>query len=163
MNQVKNDAPDLRTAIEALQESQVKFHKGEISPLQHSRIREGHLSDAMIALGQQHGLTFQAPMLIDSRGEFSLVVMPKHGGDPKNGCGHYGEDFVKILNEHNPRPGAQTTKYMLPENGFCKINHFDVERMVVEQYNVQLRIEQANKAMEALTPDVSPAKKMSPK
>jgi hypothetical protein len=106
------------------------------TPLETSRMRESMLATGLRILGAKHGLLFREPLQIDSNGEFSLVAAgaddgpyPSWGSQP---CGTYGASFVALLNKHNPRTGMLPTKYMDPSNGWCRINHFDVERMLNE-------------------------------
>jgi hypothetical protein len=95
-----------------------------MTPWEAGRMRESMLATGLRTLGAKHGLLFREPLQIDSNGEFSLAVdHDVHG---------YGQPFVDLLNRHNPRTGILPTKHMDPRNGWCRINHFDVERMLNE-------------------------------
>jgi hypothetical protein len=122
-----------------------KFSARAISSVEHAYEREAAIAGATLALGRMHGIELQAPLHIDARGEFSLVVMPPGGGNPAHGTGKYGESFAKILHGHNPRMGVVPGPFVDPSNGWCRINHFDLERMVVEQ-NERLLTAQALQA-----------------
>jgi hypothetical protein len=133
------------------------FRAHTISSVEHARQRELALGQAVFALGEMHGIAFQQPLHIDSRGEFALVVMPPDGRDPAQGTGQYGEAFVGILNGHNPRTGAQPTRHMSADNGWCRINHFDLERLVLQEGEKLLKA-QALLAKEVAHPSLSGSK-----
>lgn len=104
-----------------------------MSPWEAGRKRELMLAAGLRQLAIIHGITFREPLQIDAAGEFSLVVaLPGERGMKSDPCGEYGETFVALLNRHNPRTGIFPTKHMDPRNGWCRINHFDVERMLNE-------------------------------
>lgn len=100
------------------------------------RKREQLLASGLRTLGAKHGIRFREPLQIDTNGEFSLVVLlnpeDEHTPSASVQCGSYGVSFVALLNKHNPRTGIRPTKHMDPRNGWCRINHFDVERMLNE-------------------------------
>ncbi len=95
-----------------------------MNPWETGQKREQLLASGLRTLGAKFGLLFREPLYIDSNGEFSLVV--------DHDVRSYGQPFVDLLNKHNPRTGVRPTKYMDPRNGWCRINHFDVERMLNE-------------------------------
>ena len=99
-----------------------------LAPFQAGNHREQMLAAGLRQLAPLHGIRFREPLQIDSNGEFSLVCATDIvGASPV-----YGESFVALLNKHNPRTGILPTKYMDPRNSWCRINHFDVERMLNE-------------------------------
>lgn len=95
-----------------------------MTPWETGQKREQLLASGLRTLGAKFGLLFREPLYIDTNGEFSLVVDHDVRG--------YGQPFVDLLNKHNPRTGIKPTKYMDPRNNWCRINHFDVERMLNE-------------------------------
>lgn len=103
----------------------------ELTPWEIGRLRESKLADGLRALAVRHGIKFREPLHIDSNGEFPLVVI----GTEEPFCGQYGEKLARIIGAHRPRTGihAQEGNYMLAENGWCYMNHFDVERMLEAQ------------------------------
>jgi hypothetical protein len=102
-------------------------------PVQQADAREAALAAGLRRLAKRHGIAFREPLQIDSRGEFPLVVSngtPKDG--PQDFCGQYGEALAAVISRHNPRTGRVPTSYMSPENGWCRMNHFDVQAMLEE-------------------------------
>ena len=99
-----------------------------LAPFQAGYKRETLLAAGLRTLASRFGLRFREPLYIDTNGEFSLVCCSDIVG--KAPC--YGQPFVDLLNKHNPRTGVYPTKYMDPSNNWCRINHFDVERMLNE-------------------------------
>ena len=143
----KDSERDFFVAVELLQEVQANFEHGLLlSPVQHGAQRERQLGLALLALASGHGVKLQTPLSIDSRGEFSIVAENKDHGlaNPNQGCGPYGVEFTKILNAHNPRVGTSPTSFLCKENGWCRMNHFDVEKMILDQYELR----QANRPAE---------------
>lgn len=99
-----------------------------LSPYAAGREREKLLALGLRLLGQQFSIKFKEPLQIDANGEFSLVCET----DIVGMLPFYGVAFVALLNKHNPRTGILPTKHMDPANNWCRINHFDVERMLNE-------------------------------
>lgn len=122
-------------AVGALKDADELFAKGEIPPLKHSNSRKVALVFALIELAVEHGVTLQLPLEIDANGEFSLVAMPADGSSPDYGAGHFGKSFAELLNAYSPRTGVAPGATMLPESGWCKMNHFKVERMILDVAN----------------------------
>lgn len=123
------------SAVDALQDAHKRFKNGEASPVMHSNLRQSALVIALTELAEAHDVKLQLPLGIDSNGEFSLVAMPADGSSPQNGCGRYGDEFADLLNGYQPRTGTWPGATMLPESGYCKMNHFEVERMIVDVAN----------------------------
>lgn len=117
-------AQDLMAANEA-------FAVGSIGSNQHRYAREDALSKAMDALACAHGVTLQKPLQIDSRGEMSLVAMPLDGSDPRCGAGQFGT-LVDVLNQYQPRCGVSSGAVLVPQMGWCRMNHFQVEKMILD-------------------------------
>ncbi len=78
------------------------------------------LADGLRALATAHGVTFREPLQIDARGEFALIV-------ERTG---YGEKLAALLSRHNARTGIRPGAMLDALNGWCAMNHFDVERML---------------------------------
>lgn len=116
-------------AITALRMAHTQFAAAELSPVAHSHAREAALAHALQNLAATYGVMLEAPLQIDSRGEFSIVSRPE-GSVRGMGTSPFGE-FAEVLNKHRPRTGVLPGT-LDPSNGWCLMNHFDVERMVVE-------------------------------
>lgn len=123
---------DAKKAVDELQSVHAKFKAGSLSPVEHSRSREASLARALRALAAEHGVTLHGYLRISS-GEFHIVAARPDGRDAYiHGSGEFGEAFAAILNRHNPRTGERPGAHIMAENGWCYMNHFDVERMVTE-------------------------------
>jgi hypothetical protein len=91
-------------------------------PVQQADARGTALKEGLRRLATKFGFVFQERLHINSRGEIDLFLF----------SGSFGEEFVKLLNKHNPRTGIYPTKFMDPSNSWCMMNHFDVARMLEE-------------------------------
>jgi hypothetical protein len=100
-------------------------------PIQQGDAREAALADGLRELAACFGVTLREPLHIDSNGEFSLVVSNgtarDFAGDP---CGQYGKEFADLIARYNPRMGLTPSRFMSPENGWCRMNHFDAQTML---------------------------------
>lgn len=98
------------------------------NPCEVAEQREQALADGLRAFAKSHGIEFREPLNINSLGEFRLVVI--NPVDP-NGlfCGQFGT-AADIIAKHNPRTGVSPSKFMSPYNGWCSMNHFDVENLL---------------------------------
>jgi hypothetical protein len=122
----------LAASIQSLQQAHLDFQARRITPLEHSRQREVALAMALDLIALEHGVNLQKPLQIDSNGEFSIVALLPDGQDPKiYGAALFCNGFNELLNAHNPRCGVSPGATLLPENGWCRLNHFDAERLVV--------------------------------
>lgn len=120
-----------RAEVVALQAVHRAFDAGTMTSVEHARAREKHIAQALREIASEHGVRLQEPVQIDSNGEFSVVAMPPDGRDPNvHGCGRYGEAFAAVLTAHNARTGVRPGAILDPQNGWCRINHFDAERLV---------------------------------
>lgn len=128
---------DFLKEVDALCSATLQFNTGKIAAYPFSVQRGDLLGKALQCLAASHGVTLETPLHIDSRGEFSIVALPADGSSPKLGCGPYGEAFAAILNQHRPRQGINPG-VVLPESGWCRMNHFEVEKMVLNQAKVLL-------------------------
>jgi tape measure domain-containing protein len=127
-------SPKFSQEVEALVQAHARFAAGELSSVEFKDIRESHLAIALQELASAFGVTLELPLQIDSRGEYRIVAMPKDGSSAKYGTGPFGE-FAAILNQHAPRTGISATA-LCPENGWCYMNHFEVEKMVLAQSGI---------------------------
>jgi len=124
--------PDLESAVTALLLTHARFQAAQISPLEHSRLREASLGSAVVAVAAVLGVNLRQPLRLDSRADFHLKAEPKEPwpGSPDI-CGHFGEEFAALLNRHQARCGV-APGHMQPESGWCYLNHFAAEAMVME-------------------------------
>lgn len=117
-----------QTAMSALDDSS-KAGK----PLAIAKAREDALKKALVAMGHELGVELK-PCGIDALGEMPVIAVAQDMATRSRGaCGQYGEAFVAWLNRIPVRTGTVSTQgHVLAENGWCWMNHFDVERLVRE-------------------------------
>lgn len=75
--------------------------------------------------------------------------MPEDGSDPQYGCGHFGKRFADLLNQYNPRTGLSPSATLLPESGWCRMNHFDAERVVLVAAAHELQEKESKRSAES--------------
>ena len=110
-------------------DEELKSH--QISAFEHSRLREDALITALHMTADICGVTLK-PTHINALGDFTISAVDP---DPAKRmfCGRYGEQFAALLSTVSWRTGVVADKgKMLPENGWCYVNHFEVERMVTQ-------------------------------
>lgn len=134
-------ASKFNAAVAELIHEKASFGAGLTSAVAHGSARAGCLAAALAELAAEHGVVLQRPLQIDSRGEFSIVAMPADGSAFACGAGPFGEVFSQLLNRHNPRTGISPGATLEPKSGWCSLNHFDVERLVLAQYELQIEAE----------------------
>lgn len=104
----------------------------ELSPVDRGHVRGLWLFKSLEALALVYGTELKGPMHIDSRGEFSIQGGPGSGGLGFNTSQPLGA-FAAVLNDYRPRTGVQPGAILSETSSWCYMNHFDVERMVVEK------------------------------
>jgi hypothetical protein len=111
-----------------IQANLAQFANKEIKSVPYSRTRERLIHEGLIAIALRCDVTLSAPG-IDANGEYRLQALTT----PPQGqvCGPFG-DFAAMLNKHNPRCGLQPGAHLEASSGWCYINHFDAERLVLE-------------------------------
>jgi hypothetical protein len=119
----------LKEAADTLARLEQDFAAGRVSSLEHSRIRQDALGKALVAMAEDHGVTLQSPLYLDSNGEFSITALHPNGGSPLQGCGPFGEEFAAALTRHKARTGTNPG-ILCADNGWCRLNHFEAEKMV---------------------------------
>lgn len=119
---------NLQKIMKNLAEAKRDFDNETLNPVQYSRAREKLLLEALMAMGAELGVRLEKPTCIDANGEIRIVAIAENGQSPNLGCGQFGEEFSKLLNEHNPRTGTRLGT-VLDVNGWCYMNHFEVEKM----------------------------------
>lgn len=117
-------------AIADLNQVNEAFKAGTVSSVEHGYRRGVALCSAIFEMAACMGASLEKPISIDSRGEIHVVTKGKSHWD--RGSGRYGEEFASWLNKANPRTGIAPGAVMLPEAGWCYLNHFNVEKLVLE-------------------------------
>lgn len=104
-----------------LAEIDAGWKAGTLTPVAHGNRREKALCAAIVLVAADFGVQLKPPSCIDARGEISVVTE----------TGNYGEAFSALLNTHcRPRTGILPTAIMKEWDSWCRVNHFDVERLV---------------------------------
>jgi hypothetical protein len=107
-----------------------QFAAKTLTSVAHSRKREALLQKGLVAIAQSHGVNLSA-VGIDANGEFRLKANPEGNTHrDREACGPF-KTFAEVLNKHNPRCGMQPPAILEANSGWCMINHFDVERLIL--------------------------------
>ena len=133
-------ATEFLKAAQALVYANAQFAARTLSPVAHRDAREPAIAGALVAMAAEMGVTLQTPLYVDSNGEFSLNAMHPDGRQPTMGCGEFGEAFSAALTKHQARMGVNPG-LIDPVNGWCRLNHFGAERMVLEYLESQSQTE----------------------
>ncbi|TXH16998.1 MAG: hypothetical protein E6R03_04555 [Hyphomicrobiaceae bacterium] len=98
----------------------------EMSPYEAGRHREHHLCTGLIWLAGHFGKDLCVPLYIDAHGEipFNLVHIQ---GKPSP---QFGEGLAEWLNKITVRTGVIAGAVMDPSSNWCRINHFEAERLL---------------------------------
>lgn len=125
---------EFRSAIAMLTATNEDFGAGTTSPVAHANTRQAALSAALKFMAKSFGVTLQPITGIDARGELHLVALD---GDrpPSLGCGKFGKKFAAWLNTANPRTGVSPGATITEDGGWCYLNHFSAEKMVLAYFN----------------------------
>lgn len=156
------DKDEFNASAEGLMKMNELFSNGQITSFDFTRRRDVFVSRALLAMAESHGIEFQSPLNVDGRGEYTLIARPKEGGSPAYGAGEFGDALAKVLNEYQPCTGVVPGAHLDGKSGWCRMNHFDAERMVMRQYDMQIRLGQAQLAASVAARDVSASGKMAP-
>lgn len=93
------------------------------SPWEQGRTREVALAQGLMRLAEKYEVEFEAPLHINSNGEFRLVLA---------GGARFGDELAGILSKYRPRCGVHPTNHLDGMNGWCYMNHFNVQQMLEE-------------------------------
>ena len=118
-------------AMSALHAAHAAFSRAELSSVAFAHARESALAQALTSLADSLGVKLQQPLQIDSRGEFSIVALNARAENPQfYGCGTFGPELAALLTQHKGRTGAFGPCTFEAGSGWCRLNHFDAERLV---------------------------------
>ena len=96
-----------------------------MSPLAIAREREAAIVEGLVELARMHGREIEQTY-IDSNGELAFNVEGSREGKVS-----YGPDLAAVLSNVSRRTGiAPTSAAVLPEGAWCRINHFEAERLL---------------------------------
>lgn len=101
-----------------------------LSPVAFANLRERALIQGLQGLAEAYGKML-APTRIDGNGELDFNIVGDQPGVP-GACGQYGPELAAWLSHIPRRTGIMpTTAPVLPQNGWCRIHHFNAERLLL--------------------------------
>ena len=102
-----------------------------LSPLDAGRARETALVDGLVGLAEEFGKEIGFTR-IDADGEMAFHIAARHGLTPDGERAEYGPGLAEMLSMVPRRTGIHPTETQAcPENAWCRINHFDAERLIL--------------------------------
>jgi hypothetical protein len=97
-----------------------------LKPVQLGDAREKAIIDGLHALAAHFAKEIDYTY-IDANGELDFFVK----GASRGHGGEYGEDLAALLSQVSRRTGVSPTNAaVLPENNWCRINHFEAEKLL---------------------------------
>lgn len=97
-----------------------------LKPVPFADKREAAIVDGLNALAGNFGKEIDFTY-IDANGELTFNIK----GASRGLGGEYGEELAALLSQVPRRTGiSPTSSPVLPENNWCRINHFDAERLL---------------------------------
>lgn len=123
---------EFRQAITVLKQTNEDFANGHTSSVAHANTRQAAILAAVRYMAKSFGVNLEPIHAIDARGEIRVVA--KDGDrDPRLGCGKFGGPFAEWLTKARARTGIAPCT-LGSEDGWCYVNHFEAERMVLDFY-----------------------------
>lgn len=107
-------------------------------PVQQADAREAAIAKGLRNFAKHFGFELKEPLHINGNGEYMLSVV---NPESREYCGRFG-DAVEFMNRHNPRTGIVPGARLIPENGWCYMNHFSVAKMLEEFEQTLVSVEQ---------------------
>lgn len=127
-------------ACSKLLEAHEGFKERRLSSVDHAFHREKSIADAMTALAAEHGVRLQGMRI--RNGEFMVVALREGESHAQYGTDRFG-DFAELLNRYGPRTGTLPGAVLQPESGWCYLNHFSAECLILDAYERQLAMAEA--------------------
>ena len=125
---------NLSAAVAILTQAAADFAAGKLTPIAYRDVREPALSRALVAMAADHGVDLEAPLHIDSNGEYSIIAKNPNGPLLLHGCGKFGAAMAAALTQHMARTGVAPGT-IAGDNGWCRLNHMQAEKMVLAYAN----------------------------
>lgn len=114
----------VKQAVRALDDAQ---NAGK--PVQVGQARGKALVEGLMALAKACGKTIKNPLAIDANGELNFAIDNDWPRNPD--VQGYGIELAAWLGEVPRRTGEVATQCgVLPENNWCRLNHFDAEKLL---------------------------------
>jgi hypothetical protein len=121
---------EFRQAVAVLRQTNEDFKAGQTTAVAHGHARGAAICAAVVAMARSFGVKLKAIGGIDARGELNITAA-KAVEDGTAGSGRFGGPFAELLNASNVRTGVAPPAHLDSESGWCIINHFDAESMVL--------------------------------
>lgn len=121
---------EFRQAIAVLNQTNEDFANGHTSSVAHANTRQAAILAAVRFMAKSFGVQLAPMHAIDANGEISIVALDGDR-DPSLGCGRFGGPFAALLNTANPRTGVMPGATLCSESGWCRLNHFEAEKLVI--------------------------------
>ena len=122
-------------AVAQLLEVKNMWLRGELKPWPYAQERERLLNLSLAALAEDLGSRLKPIGRINVNGEVLISAAPEEEyAKYRDYCGKFGETFAKLLNSCTPRCGIAPGAIMHADSGWCYINHFLAEKMVMSYY-----------------------------
>jgi len=122
-----------------------QFVNKSLSFIASNTLRERILAIALTELATEMGVRLVQPLQINVLGEFTLTALPYEVSSAQfkadMGCGQYGEAFAAILSTAKPRTGCFSPAIVTASNGWCHLNHFAAEQLVISHYKGQAQVD----------------------
>ena len=131
----------LKNALDALQNLD-----RSLSPVALGNAREDALIEGLHGLADEYGKKIN-PTFINAWGEMDFNIIGDMGPGNHLPSGQYGEELAAFLSEIATRTGTTASVgHVLPENGWTMINHFEVEKLLLNVAEKLLNQEPENSA-----------------
>ena len=119
---------ELENLKEQLEDLKLDFNNYKIKSVTYANKREKIIQQGIKLIGKDNNINLKIS-LIDSNGEYNIKAI--HPEKPNEDiCGKFG-NFANIISPFGPRCGIQPTKHLSPENGWCRLNHFQAESCLI--------------------------------
>lgn len=125
VQQITNARLDKSQFSDALTLADRSLRSGQISPIEHARVRERLIMTGLYSLADSCGIRLE-PTGIDSRGEIGITT--RYVDDQP---GEFGQAFSSWLSLIPTRTGEKALfGAITPQSNWCRIHHADAERLV---------------------------------
>jgi hypothetical protein len=116
--------------VEQLIDAHAQFKQGTISAYAFANMRGPYIAQALQAVAHELGADLKEYAILAKRAEGAVAAS-------YDAVGHYGEAFVEVLNRYSPRTGIFAGAILSASCGWCYLNHFDAEKLVMDYYSEQ--------------------------
>lgn len=119
----------LSPLVEKLKALSAQYAQGTLKPVPFGDARIAVLQESLQALAAV--FKFPARIQYHANGEFAFSG--DQGGGRDSVCQAFGEPLAAVLSQYETRTGVIPSQGVLPQNGWLRISHHEVERLLMEQ------------------------------